>query len=482
MLPLLLMLAFNRPDFVPVGPLEVARFRSLDADIAHAVSAGIVDPVTAVPGQYVVGFKPGKLTEAISFCAEAGIEIVRIDTTLAFAVVVTGGGKPVLVGDAIRYVESDCFVRAALIPNDPLFRQYQWDKWVMYADQAWDLTTGGRGVRVAVLDNGVDYNHPDLAAAFEPGSPGYDFVNNDPDPRPDDTGHPYAFHGTHVAGIIAAAINNRIGLAGWAETRLVGVKVLADSGTGTTSALASGIRWAADNGCRVLNMSLGGSSAPTALADACSYAVTRNCLLLAAAGNEGSWAVNFPAAYRDCVAVGALSPASAIASFSNRGSQLELCAPGVDIASTIPGGTFALASGTSMATPQVSGVAALLLSQMPALTAGDARRILAAASVDMGAAGRDELYGFGLVNARRALDLAALVVAGRERDSSTARLVRARTCVPLNGPVEVIDCTGRVLARGDLGVVGRASLRQGVFFIRVADSEGAFVKQVLTVR
>lgn len=494
---LILTLLFSvvmRPGFAPVGPAEVAAYERILDTPDRTGSAGGCVAVDVVPGQFVVGCRPGQLESVAGLARQAGIEVVRVDTGLEFVLVRAGsedGLARSLFGisasvAAVRYIEPDCVVRASRFPDDPMFRQYQWDKWVMYADLAWDVLSGATGIKVAVVDNGVEYSHPDLAAAFVPGNLGYDFVGNDDDPRPDQPNLPEAFHGTHVSGIIAAGIDNRIGVAGWAQIQVLGVKVLSDSGTGNTSSLASGIRWAADNGARVINMSLGGASAPTVLVDACQYAVARNVLLIAASGNEGAQSVNYPAALNECAAVGALDRHSIAADFSNRGAQLELTAPGVDVVSTAPGGNFVSASGTSMATPEVTGVAALLFVHDPTLTASEVRGLLAASSIDLGTAGRDVTYGYGLVNARRALDLAAAVRAQTVR-APDGPVRRARALGTVKVPAwaasaAVIDCSGRAVARGGAGKELGAGLPAGVYAVRFAAAGKSEVGSLVRVR
>lgn len=472
----LLIAVAVRPEMAPVGPAEVRLYDRVILAQAGPSRGVHIEPADIVPGQFAVGFDPGRPDAALAAAERCGADVVRIDSVLDFAVV-RATSQAALAAAAVpgvRYVEPDCVVRAARIPDDPMFLQYQWDKWVMYADKAWDLLTGAPGIKVGIVDNGVDYAHPDLAYAFTPGDLGYDFVGNDADPRPDLPSHPEAFHGTHVSGIVAAAIDNRIGVAGWAQVQLYGLKVLSDSGTGNTTSLASGIRWAADHGCRVVNMSLGGQSAPTPLVEACQYAVANNVLLIAASGNEGSQSVNFPGALSECVAVGALDPGSYIATFSNRGAQVELCAPGVDITSTVPGGTFSQASGTSMATPEVTGVAALTLAQDPTMTASEVRALLAAASIDLGTLGRDYSYGFGLVNARRTLDLAMAVRGVKVASGVTLERVGTGFEV-LAMPVwadaaEVVDCTGRLVARSGPEVAVGSGLPAGVYAVRFTGS------------
>ncbi len=455
-----------RPDALPVGPAEVRLCRQLEQELAEVESVkpdGLWQSSDKIPGRFVVGFEPGAVEQAGAWVEQAGGCVVRTDKAggdFLVAEFSTGADGASLAASAatvpgIRYFEPDLRVRAARIPNDPYFLSYQWDKWVMYGDEAWDLAGAGRG-KVGIVDNGVDYNHPDLAGNFMPGEPGYDFVNNDNDPRPDNPGIAQAFHGTHVSGIAAAVRDNGVGIAGWAGAQLLAVRVLDDSGNGNTSNLASGIRWAADRGCRVINMSLGSSSAPTPLVEACRYAADRNVLLVAASGNEGSASVNYPAALAECIAVGSLSSGSRLSTFSNRGPEQELVAPGEEIASAVPGGNYGLADGTSMAAPQVAGAAALVLSLDTTMTAGRLRAILAAAAIDMGSAGRDQTFGFGLLNARRAMELARVLVKGAAVFERTP--VRGATVVREVGADDglVYDATGR-------RVQGR--LRPGTYFV-----------------
>lgn len=365
----------------------------------------------AMLDRVVIGYQPEALTPLISRIEGLGAQPVMIDTTAHFMVITLDSYRfrPVqqalIQFNGVRFVEPDYPARILNIPNDPQFLLRQWDKWVMYADLAWDVVTGGP-IKVAVVDNGVEYTHPDLEANFRFDELGFDLINNDPDPQPDNPRIENAFHGTHVAGIIAGVSNNMQGIAGWAQIQLLAVRVLNDSGNGALSDVARGIRWAVDHGARVINLSLGGDAPSSALIEACQYAASNNVLLVAASGNDGRPAITYPARLNECVAVGATNENSGLASFSNYGPEQELVAPGTSIYSTTLGGVYAEASGTSMATPQVSGVAALLFALNPALSATDVRAILIVGAIDMGTPGRDQQFGYGLVNAWRSVQLA----------------------------------------------------------------------------
>lgn len=260
------------------------------------------------------------------------------------------------------------------------------------APQAWDCTRG-KAIKVGVLDTGIDYNHPDLSANYRYGR---SFVPSE------STAMDFNGHGTHCAGTIAAAINGS-GVVGVAPSAyLYGVKVLSKTGSGAWSGLIAAIDWCVNKkGLRVLSMSLGGSSAPAALKTMCDLAWSKGVLLVAAAGNTGG-AVGFPAKYPSVIAVSAIDSTNALAGFSSRGPEVELCAPGVNVLSTIPGGGFGTKSGTSMACPHVSGAAALAWGAHRFADNVTIRRLLAWRSDNLGVPGRDPEFGYGRVDAEQA--------------------------------------------------------------------------------
>ncbi len=261
----------------------------------------------------------------------------------------------------------------------------------------------GTGVRVAVVDTGIDYLHPDLMGNY---AGGYDFVNNDTDPM-DDHGH-----GTHVSGTIAA-VRNGVGVLGAApETDLYALKALGAGGGGSWSAILSALDWCATNGISVANFSLGSSSYPgTTVEIGFDNASKAGVLLVAAAGNSGPGAdtVTFPGKFVSVIAVGSTDSSDQASFFSSTGPDVELSAPGSLIYSTTLGGGYGTLSGTSMATPHVSGVAALVVSagigdgNGDGLINDDVRRVLQSTAKDLGIAGRDPVFGFGLVQAEAAV-------------------------------------------------------------------------------
>ncbi|EMA39639.1 serine protease halolysin R4 [Halococcus morrhuae DSM 1307] len=257
----------------------------------------------------------------------------------------------------VEYAERNAVYETLAVPNDPRFGD-QYAPEMVNAPAAWETTLGESDVIVAVVDQGIKYDHPDLEANVADGY-GHDFVDNDDDPYPDTLSDEQ--HGTHVAGIVAAGTDNNTGVAGISNATLLSVRTLDKSETGYTADIADGIQWAADNGADIINLSLGGGFTET-LQKAVSYAHEKGVLLVAAAGNDGG-SVDYPAAYDECIAVSALDPDDSLASYSSRGPEIELAAPGTNLLSTWTDNGYATLSGTSMAAPVVSGIAALALSQ-----------------------------------------------------------------------------------------------------------------------
>ncbi|MBI3046381.1 MAG: S8 family serine peptidase [Candidatus Harrisonbacteria bacterium] len=296
----------------------------------------------------------------------------------------------------VDYVEKDLKVPAqAINPID-------WGVARIKADKVWNASTG-KGVKVAVIDSGIQRDHPDLVAnikggiSFMPGSPA----------QWDDEGG----HGTKVAGLIAA-VNNDIGYVGVApEADIYAVKVMGKDGLAATSDMISGIYWAADNGMDVVNLSLGVYMDPVIYSKtiaeekaAVDYAYSRGVVLIASSGNEPKDGpdcdkVIYPAALDAVIAVGATAPDNTVVDFSCHGPEVELAAPGLFNNVPVMGSSYGYGNGTSIAAPFVSGVAALILQKNPQFTPSEVRERLDSTAVDFGAPGRDEYFGYGLVNA-----------------------------------------------------------------------------------
>ena len=256
------------------------------------------------------------------------------------------------------------------------------------APGAWNFTEGA-GVKVAVIDTGINYNHPDLQANY---AGGYNAINPNAAPL-DDQGH-----GTHVAGTIAA-VRNGTGVIGVApKAKLYAVKVLASNGSGSFSAIISGIEWATKNKMNVINMSLGGGGYMTAMHNAIKAAVAANVTVVCAAGND-SGPVNYPAKYPESIAISAGDSNNQLAYFSSRGAEIEFIAPGVNVYSTSISGYYQNMSGTSMACPHVAGLAALAYSaghRTPASVRSAFRKAASKLPVLT-----DEQQGAGLIDAAK---------------------------------------------------------------------------------
>ena len=313
-------------------------------------------------------------------------------------------------------IEPDRPVHALFTPNDPMFSR-QLDMPAINAPQAWDVTTGSKTVVVGVLDTGIDYDHPDLAANMwsDPvtGSHGWNFIANTADPM-DDNGH-----GTHVAGTIGAVGNNGIGVTGVSQNvQLMALKVLGSAGWGYDSGIISGIQYAIEQAqrgvnIRVLNASLGGTDYTAAFQQAIINAYNAGILFVAAAGNDGTdngVAPHYPSNYTNVLSVAATGMNGNLASFSNYDANtVQLAAPGVSILSTWPRsmGMYKYLTGTSMAAPHVAGAAALVASMAPTLTAGQLHtRLTESASMLPSLDGK---VSSGLLNAAKALGADVLV-------------------------------------------------------------------------
>jgi serine protease len=435
-----------RKSIVSIGflfPLLFILCISINTHAQILTMDSVVDGENYVAGEIVVKFKPGVSGQQIAeINAHNGAAVLSASRFAAFKRLKVPKGKTVPQMVAIysrnpnvEYAEPNFIAQAFSAPNDPLYG-YQWHMRQINMEKAWDIETGANAV-VAVIDTGVAYENysetlqinrvktktvnyakaDDLVGtAFVEG---YDFVNNDGHPN-DDEGH-----GTHVAGTIAQSTNNEIGVAGVAYgCSIMPVKVLDGTGSGTYTDIAEGIYFAADKGADVINMSLGGSSPSLTLQNALQTAYTAGVTIVCASGNDGSaTAVSYPAAYDDyCIAVGATRFDEAVAYYSNQGASLDLTAPGGDLTVDQNGdgygdgvvqqthdGTdytkfgYYFYQGTSMATPHVSGVAALLVAS-GLNTPAQVREALQSTAKDKGDAGWDSSFGWGIVDAFAALN------------------------------------------------------------------------------
>ncbi|MGH9036440.1 MAG: S8 family serine peptidase, partial [Acidimicrobiia bacterium] len=321
----------------------------------------------------LVRFKPAVAGAAASAALDrAGAEVGEQVGATGFLEISTDGQRAeevrrrLLASGLVDTVEPNRTRRALSVPSDPLYSSYQ-SPYLSAAGlpRAWDVTTGSDSLVLAVIDSGIDRDHPDLAGRLLTGR---DIVNRDLDPT-DDEGH-----GTMVTGVAGARTNNGAGVAGitW-KGRILPIKVLDAEGVALDNDIAAGITWAVDQGADVINLSLGGPGASSVLQAAVNYAIARDVVVVSAAGNlrPGIDPVepHYPAACDGVIAVGATDGSNNLAAFSNYGSWVDLVAPGVDIYTTNrasgPAEAYAKVAGTSFAAPIVAGAALLLRAADP---------------------------------------------------------------------------------------------------------------------
>jgi LPXTG-site transpeptidase (sortase) family protein len=445
-----------RPQIVPrlIQPLCLAALLVVLGGAYIPAASAPLPPAEAqaVPGELLVELDPTVPPYLLEPClrstgAARGQDIPRLRVT---RLVLPSGRTPAGASAAaarlaacpgVVYLEPNYVVSAAdTFPSDPFFG-LQYGLAAIRAPQGWDLATGDASVVLAIVDSGIDLAHQDLASRI---LPGYDFINSDSDPQDDN----FLSHGTHVAGIAAAVTDNGLGVAGvsWGA-RLLPVKVLDSSGNGTTFGLAAGIVWAADNGAQVINLSLGGAARSVVLEDAVNYAYSKGILLVAAAGNQGSNAPFYPAAFDHVLSVAATDSANDRFFLSNFGPAVDLAAPGVSIYSTLRGNAYGYETGTSMSTSFVAGLAAVLRG-LPGNTDPDRIALqMESTALDLGAPGRDDYTGYGLIQMDAALAAAPLPVptpTGTPTSTSTptATSTPTSTVTPTPAPVLALPATG----------------------------------------
>ncbi|MEQ8768639.1 MAG: S8 family peptidase [Planctomycetota bacterium] len=333
----------------------------------------------------------------------------------------------------VRFAEPNYIRRTTFVPNDPQYNQ-QYGFQRINAEAAWDVTLGNAQVVVAVIDTGLDQDHPDLAGqrwvntgevagngvdddnnGYVDDRFGYDFFGDalfdiippgeaaeDSNPE-DDNGH-----GTHTAGTVGAATNNGVGVAGTASgCRVMVVRALGSIlGFGYSSDIINAMIYAADNGASVISMSLGSTAFSNAELSAAAYGESLGVFIVAASGNGGDATLNYPAGYPQVMAVGATDSNDNIASFSTRGANVEVSAPGVDVLSTWLSAGYSSVSGTSMACPHAAGTSALVRSTDLGMSASQARVLMQETATDLGAAGWDQNYGNGRIDAASAVTTA----------------------------------------------------------------------------
>ena len=407
------------------------------AVVAAAALVAVVSAGPASAGPEVspeVREVPTELAGDLSASEEQSLSALTVGGGVPVAALVdTGSGPEIVTLDAdsrsdasaaARLLDAQPSVAAAEVPGRVravATTRYQYGNALVRSTESRPQVGGPlNGVVVAVIDTGVA-RHPELTASLLPGR---NFTDSGSATDVTDR----AGHGTHVAGTIAADAGTTVeGVAHGA--RILPVKVLGDDGGGYTHWVANGIIWAADHGADVINLSLGGPSSSSLLTEAVAYARSLDVTVIAAAGNENTSAPSYPAAIPGVIGVAAVDETSTRAWFSNYGSYVDIAAPGVDIVSTVLFGQWDWYSGTSMASPHVAGVAALVEAASSRLTPWQVEQVLTGGATDLGVAGRDDLYGHGLVDAVTSVQAAKALVDGG------SVLTAVPTAPPIGRPV-----------------------------------------------
>jgi subtilisin family serine protease len=387
------------------------------------------------PDTILVRFGPEADIEALA--VSAGITEIRpIDRIDVSVCQVSEGSvlsaiETLAASGDILFAEPNYLRRTFFTPNDPRYgEQYGFQK--INAENAWNITLGSSNVIVAVIDTGVDQDHPELinqrwintdeiagngidddGNGYIDDRFGYDFFGKAlfggllPPPEGEEDSNPEDDngHGTHTAGTVAAETDNATGVAGTASgCKVMVIRALGGLlGFGYSSDIMKAMVYAADNGAHVISMSLGSTQFSSAELAVAAYCTTNDVLIVAAAGNGGNAQVNYPAGYPQVMAVSASNQSDNIASFSTTGVNIDVAAPGAGVLSTWKGAGYKSADGTSMACPHAAGVCALVRSQFPAINADQARLMVRDGATDLGAAGWDSKYGDGRLEAYGAL-------------------------------------------------------------------------------
>ncbi len=356
-----------------------------------------------VPNQVVVQFRsvpnPSFLQQ---FSQQNGLQVLQVSRTgsVLFRQLRTGNTGTMVQSlrsnNMVEYSHQNTYYRGLFTMNDKRASE-QYGPAIVGLSKAWDITLGSPNVVIAVVDSGVDLEHPDLKANLVPG---FNALNEGQLPQDDNE------HGTHAAGIAAAVGDNGIGVTGACpRCKIMPVKVLDSEGGGTGFGVAAGIVWAVDHGAQIINLSLGGNESDPTMERAVKYALSRNAVVVVAAGNDNTDKKMYPAALPGVIAVGSVDQNRNRSDFSNYGTWVSIMAPGTQILSTIPTsmGEYTKMDGTSMAAPLVAGIVGLMKSRFPQLTPAQVKARLEGSAIDLGSPGFDTEFAHGMVDSVRAL-------------------------------------------------------------------------------
>lgn len=423
------------PDDGTTGSSNVEFSFEADQDPVLAAQPFIEDELVVQP---FPGADPQALTalyadvgaEVVAALAEIDAVVLRVDPAdlLTAAVELDASGL-------IENIQKNYLYSPEATPNDTLFaRQDHLPR--INAPAAWDVTTGSSSIIIGIVDTGVDRTHPDLRGKILDGVNIYANTGDYADAMG---------HGTQVAGTAAASSNNNTGVAGvsWGSP-ILAVRVGNAEGLSTGRHIAAGILWAMSHGAKVINASFAPLWSDRIVRSAAQQAFNRGCVVVISAGNAGG--INSVEGYDEALFVGAVATDNAIASFSDRGPFVDVVAPGTGVRTTARGGDYSLANGTSFAAPIVSGVAALALSVEPNLRPASVQQAILSTAVDLGSAGRDTTYGFGLIDAAAVVEEAARLAGIADSTPPAVRITKPAASTVLFGrytaTVEATDASG----------------------------------------
>jgi len=388
-----------------------------------------------VPGELLIQVKPGvtkgdvdKLLNSHGAATAGEIESIKTRRITVPEHALEQVKKALSKNPNIHFVEENFIAEAGYVPNDERYPS-QWHLPKISAPGAWDLATGSPSVPIAIIDSGVDPTHPDLTDNL---IAGYNFLDNNTDTQ-DVLGH-----GTAVAGSASTMTDNITGVAGVAwDSPIMPLVVLNANDSATYYDIARAINYAADQGVRIMNISIGGSSYSSTLQNAVDYAWNKGAIIFACAHNYSTDTPYYPAACANVVAVSATTSSDTLASFSNYGDWIDISAPGANILTTTRGGGYGNWNGTSFSSPITAGVAALILSANPSLTNAQVVDILTQSADDLGSTGFDNYFGYGRINALESILAALVAVPDEDTIDPSVAITSPQNDATVNGSLTV---------------------------------------------